>query len=703
MKKVLTIMVLLFLAIGSKAQTTKQKYADQLFAQCNYYEAGKVYSELSDNMIKKGTLDSTTLIKAGQSLYNSRKYSEAVKYYSRVYRFSGFNTNNEQQYLDALIRTSNYNMIKEYISWKGGNILFGGKDLSEIETVQSRIKNDTSGYQIKEASFNSNEGDYGAVLYDSTIYFCSSRNDLGFTHDRHGWDNIGFSNLFSIKNGKPEYLEYNTELHDGPICFTSDYKTAYATRTEFIKRGNALVKHVKVFVLRMENGRVVSEEEFIHNGDWNTGHITLSSDEETIYFASDRPGGMGGSDIYYSQLENGKWGPVQNMGNNINTTGDELFPFITDDVLYFSSNGHIGLGGLDVYSANIYSNDSPKNLGASINSNQDDFAFNVSADEISGYLSSDRNSNIDRIYSVKIAIAKGTLIVKAKDKIKNKEIKEATIWLIDRATNDSTLIAPDASGNYSIPIEGKKDYIIVGSKKNYELDAPVYLNTDNLTNNEVVEKDLLFNETHYDLVVKTVIKGTGEICPGVKGVFTDPITKTQVSFTTGDDGTTLVNIENLHTYEVTAQKKGYIDLNEIVQTNSEVLIELDLQMLEIKKDVTFEIKNILYDLAKWDLRPESKVELDKLVEFLKVNDNIKVELSSHTDSRASKKYNQDLSQKRAQSCVDYLISKGIDKNRIVAKGYGEEKLLNGCSDGVTCTEEDHQRNRRTEIKILSVN
>jgi outer membrane protein OmpA-like peptidoglycan-associated protein len=698
--------VLLVLAIIGQsvlyAQLNKVKYADVLFQECNYFEAGEVYAELADKSLKEKNVDTLFFVRAGASLYNTRKYALSVIYFSKVYKSSLMDVESERKYVDAMIRTGNKTLIKEYRTWSKKRVVM---NYGDMEAIQKKILSDTSSYTLVAASFNSNEGEYGAIKFGDTVYYASSKKDIGYTHSNHGWDNVGFSNVFGFTEGnKAFYLKgLNSELHDGPICFSQDMKKAYATRTEFIKKGNQVVKHVKVYVLSLQNHEVISSEEFLHNGEFNTGHVNFSKDEDTLYFASDRPGSIGGSDIYYCTLDNGKWSDPMNIGDNINTAGDELFPYVSGEDMYYSSNGRIGLGGLDVYRSSLYEKSDAYNLGGGVNSSQDDFCFNMDLNTMSGYVSSDREGNVDRVYIVKTKIVRGTLIVHAKDKIKSKDLKDASIWLIDRASNDSLLVTLTEKGEYTIPVEGRKDYIISGYKKNYELDAPIYFSTDNLKQNEVVEKDLFFNETRYDLIVKTVTKGNGDICPGVSGVFTDPVTKQQISFVTGDNGIAMVNIEKLHTYEVIARKKGYLHLTEIVHTNSEVLIELDLQMLEIKKDVVFEIKNILYDLAKWDLRPESKVELDKLVEFLKLNDNIKVELSAHTDSRSSANYNQDLSQKRSQSCVNYLIEKGIEKTRIVAKGYGESKLLNGCSDGVVCTEEKHQKNRRTEIKILSVN
>lgn len=689
------------------AQTYKEKYAKELYESFAYNKSAKVYSELVDKQIdKKQSVNVQNALKAAESHYHTRNYSEAVNYYNIANEKGSVSGSHLDYYVDALIRTSNYDLLaKLYVSHPEYVDHFG-KTLADVKNIQLELKANTGGYILSDFGHNSDEGDYGAIMTAGEVYFCSGRKGIGYTHEEYEWDGMNYSNVFKVDSaGVVSFVkEAHSELHDGPIVFSPDGKTAYITRTEFIKGGKTRIKHVKIYTANVSDGMIGDWTEFKYNSnDYNIGHVCLSQDGLTMYVSSDMPGGFGGADIYELSWENNGWGKPSNLGARINSRGDEMFPFIFEDqYLYYSSNGAFGIGGLDVYSVDLFSDERPGNLGSALNSNMDDFAFNMDENGKVGFLSSDRNGMIDRVYSVEIQKIKGTLIVSTKEVFKNRPVEGAKVWLVDRETNDSTLIVANEKGLFEIPIENRKDYIITGYKKDYELDAPVYLNTDNLQQNEVVEKDLMFNRTHYDLMVKTVVKGTQAICPNVIGEFIDPNTGEIIKFKTDETGTAMVNIENNYDYEVNAHKKGYLDLNQLVHTDAEVLIELDLQMQEIKKDVKFEIKNILYDLAKWDLRPESKTELDKLVEFLTVNDNIKVELSSHTDSRASKSYNQTLSQKRAQSCVDYLIEKGIAKDRIIAKGYGESQLLNQCSDGVECSEDEHQRNRRTEIKILSV-
>lgn len=707
MKRTLIIIGLIVLGSNANAQTYKEKYAEQLFNEFAFTESSEVFGEIVDKQVKKGsTVSFDYATKAAESYYHTRNYESAVKYYNIANEQQGVSGSNLDYYVDALIRTSNYDVLNKLAVSNPEYVDHKGRKLSDVKNIQAEINENNEGFDLSDFGYNSGEGDYGAIATNGAVYFCSGRKGLGYTHEEYEWDGINYSNVFVLdsSNSVDFVKEAHSELHDGPILFSPDGKTAYITRTEFIKKGKSKIKHVKIYTTDVVNNAIGEWREFKYNSsDYNIGHVTLTADGLTMYVASDMPGGFGGSDIYELSWENNGWSQPENLGERINTKGDDMFPFILDDqYLYYSSNGSFGLGGLDVYMVDIFGTDSPSNLGAGLNSNMDDFAFNLDEKGEVGYVSSDRNGGLDNIYNVKVKEITGTLIVSTKEVFKNRPIEGAKVWLIDRETNDSTLIAANDEGLFEIPIKNRKDYIITGYKKDYELDAPIYLNTDNLKQNEVIEKDLMFNRTHYDLMVKTVVKGTNAICPNVSGEFIDPNTGELIKFKTDENGVAMVNIENNYDYEVNARKKGYLDLNQLVHTDAEVLIELDLQMQEIKKDVKFEIKNILYDLAKWDLRPESMTELDKLVEFLTINDNIKVELSSHTDSRASRSYNQTLSQKRAQSCVDYLIQKGIDKNRIIAKGYGESQLLNECKDGVECSEEEHQRNRRTEIKILSV-
>ncbi|MBK9798910.1 MAG: OmpA family protein [Bacteroidetes bacterium] len=399
----------------------------------------------------------------------------------------------------------------------------------------------------------------------------------------------------------------------------------YYTRSNYFKKklkaSTKSENNLKIFKAKLVNGKWEGSEEMPFNSDeYSVGHPTLSADGKTLYFTSDMPGGQGGSDIYFSKWD-GKWGKPQNMGPEINTPGKESFPYSHDEdsSFYFSSDGNVSLGGLDIFKCKWDGSKwgSPVNIKAPLNSQKDDFAFSMKADNKSGYLSSNRGGE-DRIYE----------------------------WAA----------IP--------PVE------------------PVYYTEGTVTD-----------------------KATGKPLPGAKVLFKNMDDGTEEFVTTDENGKYKYEIKPNKHYDIVASKDLYFVKKDKVFVPKSKLgesITKDLALEPIVIDKPIVIENIYYDLGKWDIRPEAAAELDKLVQFLRDNGKISIELSSHTDCRASDAYNLNLSDKRAKSAVDYLISKGIDGTRLKAKGYGETKLLNKCDDGITCTEEEHQLNRRTEIKVLKI-
>lgn len=666
-------------------ETLKEKYGNELYNQLAYNEAGKVLSEVVNKQIKKNELKKETLIKTCFSFYYSKNYMAAVEMFGYLDKIKELTDEETNCYLDCLLRTKNYQKAS-------------GLTGTDYSLIVSNIEKDSVRYKVSEVTFNSGEGDYGAYNNNGVIHFVSNRSEIGHTHKKYVWDGLNYSKSFMF-NGEVKLIKStSSKYHDGLIIIDSINNIVYLTRTEFNKEKKPVVSIWSGSV--GFNGEINNLSPILLNSDnHNIGNPSFNEDFTEMIFASDMEGGFGGEDLYISKIVNGKWSEPKNMGRSINTKFNENFPFKKDNVLYFSSNRIKGLGGLDIYS---FHEGELKNMGGKVNSSMDDFAFNLSIDSREGYFSSDRKDAVDHIYSVSIKKASGVLYIHPKELFKNRDVVDANVYVIKRSNNDTSEVYSNDKGDYLFDLEENEDYILIAKKKQYELEEPVYLNTMNLGFNDTINSDVFLNKIRYDLNVKTIEKGTGNIVSGVKVDFKDPNTGEIVTVITDENGKSIVDIKNHSTYIAVAKKKGYLDEQAIVKTNDEVIIELDLKMTKIKKNVTFKIENILYDLAKWDLRDESKSELDKLAEFLLVNDNIKIELSSHTDCRSSKKYNVSLSQKRAQSCVDYLIAKGIDKSRIIAKGYGESKLINKCSDGVDCSEEEHQENRRTEIKILSV-
>lgn len=271
----------------------------------------------------------------------------------------------------------------------------------------------------------------------------------------------------------------------------------------------------------------------------------------------------------------------------------------------------------------------------------------------------------------------------------------------DITTLETDTLFTDSTGRFQTQLFVNHDYIFKTEEQYFELKSPLNISTAGIIMDTTLTGDLLLDPLTIIVSLKVIEKGTNIPIPNAK--------TTVYSFLTGKDTVMMTNTEGLVTlqvdrfteYQAHAGKRGYVDDQTKFTTDDQgdKVIELLLQLPQIKKGDKFKLENIFYDYNKSTLRPESAASLDKLAEFL-IENKLKIELSSHTDARGSVTGNQKLSQARAQSCVDYLIKKGVPKTSIIAKGYGETQLINRCKDGVTCSEEEHQANRRTEVKIL---
>ncbi len=414
----------------------------------------------------------------------------------------------------------------------------------------------------------------------------------------------------------------NGPYHEGPAALSADGRTLYFTRSNYHKvklmKDEGSVSHLKLFRATMQDDGTWGDiREFTYNGeDFSVGHPALSADGRTLYFASDRPGSLGGSDIWRCQDLGNGWSQPENLGPTINTQANELFPTIQGDNLYFSSAAHENMGGLDI----LVSRSGPKgwtepeNLGYPINSTRDDMGLTLDTTGQSGFLSSDRNGE-DRVYYF--------------------YMNEPIIFVEGFVTEDST----------------------------------------------------------------------GLYLPNIEATLIDLMTGEDTTVMTGPDGSYRFKLRPDGQYRLRIAGADLItqsrDISSAGIVRNKTMRE-DFAMDRVAVGDHFALANIYYDYDKYDLRPESTIELDKIVRLMKDNPAITFELSSHTDSRGSDLYNLVLSDARANSAVNYLIQQGVDPERIVAKGYGEEKLVNGCRNGVYCSEEDHQANRRTEFKVLNI-
>jgi outer membrane protein OmpA-like peptidoglycan-associated protein len=506
--------------------------------------------------------------------------------------------------------------------------------------------------EVKNAgTLNSRYADFGPAFYKNGIVLASDR-QLSLLDSRpYYWTNFSYLDLYY---SEPRYYQdywsemsdpsslsqkFNQTYHDGPAYFVDDSKI-YLTRTtmEKVKKGEQNIRtHVlKIYYAKLGDGNV-DYKNFTYNSDkFSNGHPTVFSDQKTMIFVSDRPGGLGGSDLYQSVFEGGSWSTPEILGGQINSIGNEVFPHLVNDtLLYFASDGHLGYGGLDLFVSKLTDGkwSIPTNLKAPINSSYDDFAIAVSKDLVSGFFSSDRPGGLgsDDIYAFRKA---------------TQPIKKGT-------EGQTTLLAAELS--------------ISGYVKDKTTKTPL----------PGVKVFLLNTKTNKVKVLET----------NPEGYFTSPVEKGVLYVTRAVKPDFLTDCLNFR-----------IALSDTLK-NQKTPRDLLLDKLEVNK--IFLIENIYYDLDKWFIREDAKPPLDNLVGILKQYP-IRIELSSHTDSRASNEYNDELSQKRAESAVRYIMLQGIDPSRMVAKGYGETRLVNRCSDDVECTETEHQANRRTEFKILSI-
>ncbi|WP_262249966.1 OmpA family protein [Parapedobacter soli] len=490
---------------------------------------------------------------------------------------------------------------------------------------------------------NTERSEFSAFPSGSTVYYAGEPGaEVGA--GTYGWTGESYLRVYTSSPGTggltnpglmPGAVNDGT-YHIGPVAASADGEILYVTRTYAEKEETLRTREdrkrfrthtLELYIHREQGDGTWTTEAFAHNNpsEYSVGHAALSPDGQILYFSSDMPGGHGGTDIWYSELQDdGSWGTPTNAGGTINSAGDELFPSIAPDgTLYYSSDGFAGMGGLDIFrsegSRGTWS--TPANLRHPVNSSGDDFAFVVS--ELGeggkkGYLSSNRRGGVggDDIYSFGWERPKIIIILKGttSDKHTGERLAEASVSLYDGRRELIARKASDGSGNFIFELSPGQRYTVLGQKEGYHADS-AKVSTEGITKSDTLEVALLL----------------------------EPV------FKPGD---------------------------------------------------TFELENIYYDFDKHNIRPDAAEILDELVRTMRDNPTLRIELSSHTDSRGSHAYNEALSQRRAQSAVDYLVSRGIARDRMVAKGYGETKLVNRCANGVPCSREEHQANRRTEVTVL---
>jgi peptidoglycan-associated lipoprotein len=628
----------------------KDSRAQAAYDAGEYFEAIDLYKN-AYNKVNDKTRKTAILFKIGECYRILGDARSAELWYKKAVREDYQDPIIYLRYGQMMLVNEKYEEAEEQFSAYNDLVPDDPRGSRGIESCEAAIvwKENPTGYIVEAMRyFNSRQRDFSPAYVNegyTEIFFTSTREDAS-GNDTHGATGQNFADIFSSsmdRKGKwsvPVPVEsLNTEFEDGTPAVSADFTTLYMTRC---KRGKNQQLGCQIYKSTSNgDGWSEPEVEFAEFGDSiTTAHPAIAPDGLTLYFVSDMPGGLGENDIW-KVTRGGRgepWSAPVNMGEQINTPGNELYPFVhADGTLYFSSDSRIGLGGLDIYKASLdeVGNWNLENMKPPINSPEDDFGIVFEADVERGFFSSSRKGRgNDEIFS---------------------------------------FVLP--------PLE----FSVTGVVKDEQTD---------------------------------------QILPGstVKSVGSDGIT---IETNTGDEGTFKFMLKPATDYVFIASQPGYLNGKERESTRGlDQSKEFEVTIYLASTEQVIELPNILYDFAKWDLRPESMVSLDGLVETLNDNPNVTIELMSHTDSRGSPADNQELSQKRAQSVVDYLISKGIAADRLQAKGYGEsqpkvvdekvkalydfleledvltENFINQL-DGAELQEKAHQVNRRTEFRVLS--
>jgi outer membrane protein OmpA-like peptidoglycan-associated protein len=603
------------------SQSAATKKADKLYSRYEYVTAAEEYLKLVEN----GKADNYVYKRLAESYFNMFNTVEAARWYAKAtetaqdpetyYRYAQMLKSNGKY------EESNKQMQKfASLAPNDQRAMTFKQDPNYVPKLRDKQKK----YDVKSLEISSDKSDFGAVLYDNQLYFTSARNE---SKKEYGWNKEPFLDIYkadynidgTITNANA-VSELNSKFHDGPITISADGLTAYFSGDSFKeasfekdKENKLKLSRNNLFVCTKDNGKwgkVISLP--FNSNEYSTSNPSLSRDGKTLYFSSDMPGSIGGVDIWKVAVNtDGTFGIPENLGNLVNTEGNESFPFISDDniTLFFASSGRPGLGGLDIFQIDLTKGAEAVNLGAPVNTEKDDFGFTFNKPKNLGFFASNRNGNDDIFGATPVCgIEVLTIVTNSKT---GEILSNASVSIVDDKRNVIATKTTNEKGEVSYEVECEKSYSIQASKDGFEGSS----------------------------------------------------------------------------FGVAKTKGGQVKVDAALQPIDVIITETEIIL-----------SPIYFEYNKSNITQEGAFELDKLVQVMKSNDKLVILAKSHTDNRGSDVYNLNLSDRRAKATVQYVISKGIAKERISGKGMGEIEPKADCKE--SCTEEQHKQNRRSEFLIV---
>jgi outer membrane protein OmpA-like peptidoglycan-associated protein len=560
---------------------------------------------------------------------------------------------------------------------------------------------------IEPQKFNTVASDISPAFVGDKLYFSSVREEY-FNKKARERKNKAFYDTYTVSLDDKGWViserqlvsGFGNKYHEGPVSWCETTGELFVTLSNMLDP-DTIPKFFPIEQIRLRlavkkviDGTWEIVEELPFNEDTHHyAHPAISVTGDTLVFSSDRDStGYGKSDLYMSVRDGGKWSEPINLGNHINTPGNEMFPsFGPGGLLFFSSDGHPGgFGQLDIWYTSFPAPGRVANAGNKINTQYDDFGLIIHTAGEVGYFTSNRpGKGSDDIYRLDLVKKYGDFNGRVLDDATSAPISGATVRLLDCSGKLVSTAASGPDGRFTLEVIKGNCYYADAGKQGYEGDAK------NITGIDYVELRLK-RKMKYELLVLDVdnhlpVEGAMVSCNNEFTWFTDAFGIASPVFPENNMCGFRITKEGYLDQTLTRDASGFEPGKDVADT---------VWLYKKELDKTFVLDNIYYDFDKWDILPESEIELNILVRIMNDNPTLRVELGSHTDSRGSDAYNEWLSQKRSDSAVGYIIGNGIPPERIVAKGYGESKLVNHCANGVRCSDAEHRRNRRTEFRII---
>ncbi|MFY0254572.1 OmpA family protein [Chitinophaga sp. 30R24] len=619
---------------------------------------------------------------AAESYRLTKDYGIAETWYAQLWTVKGYTLQDELNYAAVLMNNAKYS---EAVTHLNNYLLAMPNDrrahnmLKGCDSIAYWTARPLAGRLENMEALNSPYSDWSIASTGNKFVFASDRPYKtgfaagGYINKRYySWTGQSYLHLYESEGIDANKIRLfnqpfvNGDYHSASASYTADGKNMFLSVTNLVKKRGRLIGKDTVYTLNIEVKQLVQDGAqhwtlapdlpFNEILQYSVGDPWINASGDTLYFVSSQgPGQQGGTDIYYSTKNQDKWSTPVNMGPVINTEGNERTPYFdTAGHFYFASDGHPGMGGLDIFTAMPTAGHSWMviNMGVPVNTPHDDFAPAV-IDHMF-YLSSNRamGKGSDDIYRFAAALPVIALVP------------------VERAQ--------PPVGDFDVPVLTLKSRPVV--KENPDVPVSLYF----------LSGVLLDKEDHLPLA-NALIK------------LRDNATGTQLTTHTDTTGHYIIMLDGKKDYQLRFEKKDYTNINPVpisIRTAKLVTINQDLEREKTVYNKPFRIDNLYFDTGKSDIRLDAAKELDKLVELFRENPTWRIELSSHTDSRSSDAFNMALSQRRAAATKDYLVKHGIPASQLIAKGYGETRLLNKCANGVPCTEAEHQLNRRSEFTIL---